>query len=518
MKQLMGFMLFFLAFSNLQAQANEPNWQGTAKNGLREGKWVKYDSSGKIQIEANYQKGKLQGRFLCWKDSVLILEAFFDKGLRDSLWRYFYPNESLQLQAYFREGEATNTWTEFFRNGKPAIEMVFSGGFKQGSFTHYFANGQINLEMQYLTDLEEGDWICYDSLGSPLLKGAFWDGNPEAEWKSYQNAKTHWAFSFRDGRLDGEAIEYNFGGEIRQKRIYEKGNLREQSIIHDPKEAKLSQGSFKDGNGEKYFYNPQNQLFAKANYTENRLNGTAALFDSLGQKIMELEFQQDTLQIAQVFQANSRLVFRFKNGQLTGLFEHFEQNQLVLSGFYHNNQKIGLWSTYDKGVLQYTTQYEQNKRNGAYKYFYPNGKVRTIGNYQHDIEEGLWQYLYPDSSLQQEETWEMGKLLEIGLLYAPDQALLNGGEIRNGSGERFIYDEKGVLISQGSYSEGLPEGNWIFYENGSKYAEGEMKTGQKNGIWRFFYPNGKIKSEGRFENDTPTGTWQYYNKRGKKIK
>ncbi len=518
MKQVLGFVLLFWTFSNLQAQADESKWQGKLQNGLREGKWLKYDSANKIQIEANYQKGKLQGRFLCWKDSVLLLEAFFDRGLRDSLWRYFYPNESLQLQAYFREGEPTNTWTEFFRNGKPAIEMVFSGGLKQGSFTHYFANGQKNIEMQYLTDLEEGNWTWQDSVGLPLLAGSFWDGNPESEWKSYQNSKTHWIFSFRDGKLDGEATEYYPDGEIRQKRAYEQDNLLSQSPISDPQDTKLPQGDFKDGTGEKYFYNSQNQLLAKANYKENRLNETAALFDSLGQKNMELAFQEDTLQMAKVFDSDHIQVFRFKNGQLTGLFEHFEQNQLVLSGFYHNNQKMGLWSIYENGILQSTSHYEQNKRNGAYKAFYPNGKPRTVGNYQHDLEEGLWQYFYPDSSLQQEETWERGKLWEIGLFYAPDQALLNAGEIRNGTGERLIYDEKGVLISQGTYSEGLPEGNWIFYENGKKYAEGEMKAGQKSGFWQFFYPNGKLKSKGMYENDLPVGNWQNYTKRGKKIK
>lgn len=62
-----------------------------------------------------------------------------------------------------------------------------------------------------------------------------------------------------------------------------------------------------------------------------------------------------------------------------------------------------------------------------------------------------------------------------------------------------IYQDS-VLISRGSYLNGLPEGLWTsWYENGQMKEEGHYKEGLKTGMWVEWYDDGEIMWKGEWE-------------------
>ncbi len=63
-----------------------------------------------------------------------------------------------------------------------------------------------------------------------------------------------------------------------------------------------------------------------------------------------------------------------------------------------------------------------------------------------------------------------------------------------------IY-EGDVLIAEGTYLGGEPDGLWTYwYENGQKKEEGNYARGMKNGIWVEWYQDGAVMWKGEWEN------------------
>lgn len=75
---------------------------------------------------------------------------------------------------------------------------------------------------------------------------------------------------------------------------------------------------------------------------------------------------------------------------------------------------------------------------------------------------------------------------------------LNQAGLKEGPWE--IY-QGSVLISKGSYVNGLPEGLWTsWYKNGQMKEEGHYKEGRKTGMWVEWYEDGEIMWKGVWEN------------------
>lgn len=61
--------------------------------------------------------------------------------------------------------------------------------------------------------------------------------------------------------------------------------------------------------------------------------------------------------------------------------------------------------------------------------------------------------------------------------------------------------EDSILISRGTYKDGLPEGLWTrWYTNGQMRDEGHYTAGVKSGMWVEWYPDGVIMWKGEYDN------------------
>ena len=107
---------------------------------------------------------------------------------------------------------------------------------------------------------------------------------------------------------------------------------------------------------------------------------------------------------------------------------------------------------------------------------------------------------------------------EDGLKYHPDTKELYSGEV-------FTNFMGGKPKLEGSYKDGLMNGNWVgWYENGQKEWEGKYKNGDgsdlgntgvpkngRSGLWTLWYENGNKKSENVFK-DEIISTSTFYDK------
>ena len=91
-----------------------------------------------------------------------------------------------------------------------------------------------------------------------------------------------------------------------------------------------------------------------------------------------------------------------------------------------------------------------------------------------------------------EETYEAGKLLKVSDFTDIDGRTRDMGNIVNGKGVRTNYTPEGKRYSEGPYSEGLPNGQWTFYdEKERKLSAGMLVNGVKEGEWRIYSRTGR---------------------------
>lgn len=75
-------------------------------------------------------------------------------------------------------------------------------------------------------------------------------------------------------------------------------------------------------------------------------------------------------------------------------FEYHESGGLKIRGFYNDNlNREGLWlSYYESGVKWSEAYYSDGKREGHNITFFPNGKMRYMGEYKDDQKTGTWTF------------------------------------------------------------------------------------------------------------------------------
>lgn len=86
--------------------------------------------------------------------------------------------------------------------------------------------------------------------------------------------------------------------------------------------------------------------------------------------------------------------------------EYYENGAVKIIGNYDDDgERNGLWiSYYDNGIKWSESYYLHGLKSGHSITFFPNGKVRYVGEYQEDKMIGTWTFYDEEGNLVKEET------------------------------------------------------------------------------------------------------------------
>jgi antitoxin component YwqK of YwqJK toxin-antitoxin module len=77
------------------------------------------------------------------------------------------------------------------------------------------------------------------------------------------------------------------------------------------------------------------------------------------------------------------------------------------------------------------------------------------------------------------------------------------------------YYENGQLRMGGEIKDGEKTGVWeAYFEDGTLWSKGEFVNGLRTGYGENYYPNGKMREEGEYKDGKQVGKWKYYNEQG----
>lgn len=137
-----------------------------------------------------------------------------------------------------------------------------------------------------------------------------------------------------------------------------------------------------------------------------------------------------------------------KKGKRNGKFiKRFFNNKIELTAFYKDDLLEGTETTYYmNGQRSLEVNYTKGKKNGSVTSWYFNGIIKESGHYVNDLSDGYWEN----------------------------------------------YDERGMLIGEGTFVEGTGK-QTIYDEMGRLKSEINFINNQKDGLEIHFLPSGEIE-------------------------
>jgi uncharacterized protein len=176
----------------------------------------------------------------------------------------------------------------------------------------------------------------------------------------------------------------------------------------------------------------------------------------------------------------------------------------------------GEWTFRDaSGQPASTGRFAGGQREGPWVGFHPGTSViAQKGAYLAGAMHGEWEFYHPNGQLAQKETWDRGRLRQVGPFYSAKGRELPPGTLLNGTGTRYTYHPNGQPAASGNFRDGLPTGIWLYFDQKGKLGcEGQFLDGQRTGTWHW-YRRGKPEAEGQYAQGQPVGQWKTYGPKG----
>jgi antitoxin component YwqK of YwqJK toxin-antitoxin module len=182
------------------------------------------------------------------------------------------------------------------------------------------------------------------------------------------------------------------------------------------------------------------------------------------------------------------------------------------------------------------------KRQGCWRKLDSAGRVIYVGYFHDGVPSGTFRYYYPDGKLKTiSKLTNRGKLAET-ISYYPNGRIMATGNYLNEKKDstwKFFSESTGTLVSEESYKAGFVDGeSRVFYPDGGiselhyfkngvmdglweqYYTDGKLKlrgsyqAGEKHGLFMTFYDSGQKMIEGQYSIGHQDGTWVYYDEKG----
>jgi len=428
--------------------------EGRRRNFMLDSIWIFYDQTGDTTEKINYLYGKKNGWYFKYKKDVSAGLYIYSKELfagdkKEGISYIYFPDGKVQQTIVYNNGKKEGLSKEFDKEGNIVTLLEYNNdflisrekinrtdhkGLKQGDWKDFYPNGSIKTERTYKDDLLTGYYKEYDNRGKLVLTMLYENGSivknkvedePDIEIvnKHDQDGKLIYSGPYRNKIPVGIHREYGKDGKVTNAYVYnDNGLLLSEGIVDD---AGNRNGKWKD------LY-PDGKVQAEGQFTDNRRTGTWKFYSLAGK----------------VEQTGS-----YNNGRPDGIWQWFyEDNTVLREEEYFQGKRDGAFTEYSMtGEIITQGQYSDGEKNAEWKY--KSGDNSEEGKYILGLRDGVWKSYYPDGKLKSKGNWVQGNPDgEHNFYYA-------GGKIRevqyykNGIKEKTWkkYDEEGHIILSVAY-------------------------------------------------------------------
>ena len=315
MKALFQTFFTFIVLSFFAGSVNGQELNKTDANGLKQGKWKKNYSNGRVRYEGQFKDDKPYGLFKYYYDNSSLqatnnhvgdgtvanhvyhkngkikAKGIYRGTLKDSLWQYFNENELLVLEESYVLDTLHGTHRTYYDNGQLGEELNYDHGIKHGPWKKFFIDGKPWVEANYEKGNLHGDFKMFREGGKPKVRGKYHLGIRTGVWLNFND----------NGSVYTQDV-YRHGSH--QKTKYENGEFTEYYDNEIPKSVYnykkgLKEGEFKEfynkgewvteeipgkmgGPDEVMEHLEGTQVKVKGWYHQDKLNGKVTYFNEDG--------------------------------------------------------------------------------------------------------------------------------------------------------------------------------------------------------------------------------------------
>jgi len=450
--------------------------------------------------------------------SGLFASAQENEILKDGYQIFRYPNGAVSSEGLIKNGKPEGYWTTYYVTGVKRSEGKRTNFLLDSIWIFYDQAGDTTEKISYLFGKRNGYYWKYkkDATAGVYLwsKELFAGDKKEGTGYIYfPDGKVQQTILYNNGRKEGLSKEYDKDGNIITLMEYNRDFLVSREKINRTDNKGLKQGGWKD------FY-PSGTIRSEKTYKDDLLHGYYKEYDSRGNLVLTMLYDNGAIVKSRVedepdiemvnrYDDNNKLIYNgaYRNKVPVGIHREYGPDGKVINAFIYND--VGTLSS--EGIVD-----EAGNRNGRWKDFYPDGKVKAEGTYTDNRQTGSWKFYNNSEKVEQTGFFNNGRPDGIWKWYYPNGALLREEEYFQGQrdGAYTEYSVEGEIITQGQYSDNEKNGEWK-YKSGDYTEEGKYIIGLKDGLWRSYYSNGKLKFKGNFVQGNPDGQHLYYYENGR---
>ncbi len=437
--------------------------------------------------------------------------------------KFTYQNGKISSEGYMKNGKPIGYWKSYYPDGTIKTEGNRKNEKLDSVWRFYDKQGHLTEIIDYKNDIKSGyykkfKFIDDSSQQKNVLISKELYVNGEKNGKSYfydDKARLKKTIQFEKNYKHGFEKQYDTLGNINLIIKYSYNNITNSEKLNRRDKFGKKQGIWKT------FY-PNEKIHTYANYKNHKLNGYYREYNIYGELIKSEYFIDGKLTILKEDE-NPELKKKLKK-------EYFSNGKLKMSGAYIDTIPVGIHKIFnEKGEVINSYLYTDNgikrgegiidkkgKKQGNWKYLYPNGKIKSKGKYKNGKKEGNWIYFFNNGKTEQKGSFTNGKLSGLWVWYYENGNKRRKGKFNKGEEQGFFYElsEEGDTLSQGNYIYGLKSGNWKYKVN-DLIEIGKYVSGKKDGVWKQYYPDNKLKFEGAFIEGYSDGKHKHYYPNGK---
>ncbi len=219
-----------------------------------------------------------------------------------------------------------------------------------------------------------------------------------------------------------------------------------------------------------------------------------------------------------VMYAQDKINVTDKNGKKQGVWKKYEQGKLLYEGQFKDDVPCGTFKYYyDNGKLKSVTEFLQGVHKVRTVIYYENGKKASEGAYIDQQKDGLWRYYSNKDTLIKEESYSEGKRSGLWRTYSTDGKILEecnySNDKRNGLFKSYYLNGKVSL--EETYLNGKTNGkSTAYYPNGNISVTGNYHDGWRDGEWNTYDVNEKIRNTAVYKDQKLQNTYIYMYQKG----
>jgi antitoxin component YwqK of YwqJK toxin-antitoxin module len=430
------------------------------------------------------------------------------------------------LEGSMLDGKPIGVWTSYDQFGNIMVEVPFDKGEANGQVKFYDYSKPLSEDEYYYEEIQDTfpeKKMYYLSKTADYVNGNLDGKEIGYDWLGNIISETE----YKEGYMDGISMERNkVATSISQ---YQNGSLdgyvRTYLTLPGQDSLLLYDLLFQNGalQGESKSYHTNGQISKRGFFLTGQPIDDYEGFDTLGFRYHYVKFEFSYPVEEKIWEENElsvRYMFDWKDSipfSPIDITESESINVLLMDyGFndgYMNEPYYGRPSLIEKGGIDYRlTKY------------YPNDSIARDGTISKGRKSGNWEYFsYEGEKLHQVNYFDSIISLNDSIQYSskgiyteinPAGDTLYQSHIiekfeRYDCSHSDHYETRQLkTIWESNDSLGRMNGDVInFYDNGTIQSAGKMKDGMPSGEWRFYDPNGKLNKFGNYVLGKRNGRW-----------